>query len=121
MAVSEGYRAFVIDSLSGVGPVSIRAMFGGAGVYADDIMFGLIADEELYFKADAHSAPRFEAEGCGPFVYTGKSRTTTMSYWRVPERLFDDIDELTEWARAALALAQRQKASSSKAKRKRSQ
>ncbi|MEM1307764.1 MAG: TfoX/Sxy family protein [Pseudomonadota bacterium] len=120
MAVSKGYRAFVIDSLSAVGPVTIRAMFGGAGVYADDVMFGLIADEELYLKADADSASRFEAEGCGPFVYAGKSKTTTMSYWRVPERLFDDTDELAEWARTALALAQRQKASSPKAKRKRS-
>ena len=29
------------------------------------------------------------------------------SYWQLPERLYDNPEELTDWARAALAAAQR--------------
>ncbi|MEO1719759.1 MAG: TfoX/Sxy family protein [Pseudomonadota bacterium] len=110
MAVSKDYLTFITDCFEGVGPVRTRAMFGGAGVYAEDVMFALIADEELYLKADSTTETDFEAEGCGPFVYEGKSKATRMSYWRVSERLFDDVDELHDWARKAIAVAKASKA-----------
>src|ERR671925_1076313 len=84
------------------GPVSVRRMFGGAGVYAEGTMFALVADGELYLKADEETIPAFRAAGAGPFVYGAKGRRVVMSYWRLPDRLLDEPDELAEWARAAL-------------------
>ena len=89
------------------GSVSIRRMFGGAGVYAEDTMFALISDGELYFKADEETIPAFRAAGEGPFVYGAKGRRVVMSYWRLPDRLLDEPEELAQWARAALGVAQR--------------
>jgi DNA transformation protein len=94
------------------GPVSVRRMFGGAGIYADGIMIGLIADDVIYLKVDESSAPAFEREGLPPFTYTaGNGRQTSMSYRRMPDRLYDDTEELARWARGALAAARRSAAS----------
>ena len=107
MAVSDGLRDLLIEHLAVLGPVHIRRMFGGGGVYLDGIMFGLISDDVLYLKADDGNRPMFEAEGLGPFVYTGQSKPVTMSYWRAPERLLDEPDEMIVFARAALEAAHR--------------
>ena len=89
------------------GPVQVRRMFGGAGLFADGVMFGLVSDGQIYLKADAAAAPHFEAEGCRPFEYsTAKGKRALTSYWRLPDRLYDDADELARWAKAALAIAQ---------------
>jgi DNA transformation protein and related proteins len=106
MPVSPAYKAFVQDLLSEFGPVSIRNMFGGAGIYADGVMFAILVDDTLYLKADALSARDFAAEGNGPFTYRPKGRApVAMSYWEVPERLLDDPEELVAWARRAHAVA----------------
>lgn len=107
MTASDGFVELLKDVLSGLGPVSVRRMFGGAGVYAGGIMFGLVAEDTLYFKADGESQRAFEAEGLPPFVYQGRGKTIAMSYWRIPERLLDDQDEMLDWARRALAAARR--------------
>jgi DNA transformation protein len=109
MAVSKDFRLYVEDLLAPVGPVNIRAMFGGAGVYAGGVMFVLIADEVLYFRADSQTEPDFVAFGCEPLTYAGKGKPIRMSYWRVPEPLFDDPDELAVWCRKAQAAAARAK------------
>ena len=102
------FRTFVADQLSVVGPVVLRSMFGGAGVYRDGLMFALIAFDTLYFKADAGNRPDFEAEGTSPFSYETKNgRNTIMSYWQVPERLYEDADEMRDWARKAIEAAVR--------------
>ncbi len=120
MAVNPQTLEFVEDQLAGVGPVMIRRMFGGAGVFADGLMFALIADEVLYFKVDDISKPAFEAEGSEAFSYETKTgRNSIMSYWRVPERLFDDSDEMAVWANEALAAARRVAARRPKNKKKR--
>jgi DNA transformation protein and related proteins len=106
MTASESFVELLRDALSGLGPVSVRRMFGGAGIYADGVMFGLIAGDTLYLKADSHSQPAFEAEGLQPFTYQARGkRRIAMSYWRIPERLLDEPDEMVEWARRALAAA----------------
>lgn len=106
MASSAGFLAFLDEQLAGLGPVSIRRMFGGAGVFADGIMFALVSDDTLYFKVDEATRADFEAEGMGAFTYTTKDgRNTLVSYWRAPERLFDEPDEMLAWARKALTIA----------------
>jgi len=96
-------------------------MFGGAGVYADGVMFAILAEDVLYLKADEASARAFAAEGMKPFTYTPKDKPpVAMSYWEVPPRLLEEPDELAEWAREAHRIARAGKAKTSpKTSRKR--
>jgi DNA transformation protein len=83
-------------------------MFSGFGISADGTNFALALRAGLYFRADDQTIPQFEAEGSQPFQYQTRTKTVTVnSYWQLPARLFDDSEELAEWARAALAAAQR--------------
>ena len=101
-------RDFLIDLFAGFGPVTIRRMFSGFGISAEGINFALALRGGLYLRADDRSIPRYEAEGAKPFQYQTKARTVTIgSYWQLPERLYDDPEELADWARVALAAAQR--------------
>jgi DNA transformation protein len=93
------------------GTVTVRRMFGGAGIYAAQTMFALVHDGVIYLKADAHNAAAFEREGLAPFTYTTRhGKRGVMSYRRMPDRLYDDPDELAAWAREALAAARRRAA-----------
>jgi DNA transformation protein and related proteins len=90
------------------GPVEVRRMFGGAGIYAEGRMFALVSDGVVYLKADERNAPAFERERLEHFTYaTRAGRRGVMSYRRMPDRLYDDPDELAVWARDALAAARR--------------
>jgi DNA transformation protein and related proteins len=101
-------RDFLIDLFADFGPVTIRRMFSGFGISADGTNFAMALRGGLYFRDDDQTIPRFEAEGSKPFSYQTKAKTVTVgSYWQLPERLYDDPEELTGWARAALAAAQR--------------
>ena len=101
-------RDFLIDLFADFGPVTIRRMFSGYGISADGTNFALALRSGLYFRADDQTIPRFEAEGSAPFQYHTRTKTVTVaSYWQLPARLFDDPEELSEWARAALAAAER--------------
>ena len=96
----------IVEMFSTFGPVAVRRMFGGAGIYAGDTMFALIADGTIYLKVGANNIAAFEREGLEPFTYTtGKGKRGVMSYRRMPDRLYDDPAELAVWARAALAVA----------------
>src|SRR5258707_15346363 len=101
-------RDFLIDLFADFGPVTIRRMFSGYGISADGINFALALRAGLYFRADEITIPQFEAEGSQPFSYQTRTKTVTVnSYWQLPARLFDDSEELSVWARVALAAAQR--------------
>ena len=101
-------RDFLIDLFADFGPVTIRRMFSGFGISADGTNFALALRSGLYFRADAQTIPRFEAEGSKPFQYQTRTKTVTVaSYWELPARLFDDSEALAGWARSALAAAQR--------------
>ena len=122
MAASAGFLTFLEEQLAGLGPITIRRMFSGAGIFAGGVMFALVADDTLYFKADETTRAEFEAEGMHAFTYATKGgRNTLVTYWRAPERLFDDPDEMLIWARKALTIARRAdaKKGAAKAKKKR--
>ncbi len=105
---------FIRDLFAQFRPVTIKRMFSGAGIFADGLMFGLIVRDVIYLKADETSIADFEREGSEAFTYTrGKStgcpRRHALPYWRLPERLYDDPDELAVWAARAFAIAERKK------------
>jgi DNA transformation protein len=101
-----------IRELFGVfGPVEVRRLFGGAGIYADGVMLGLVHDGVIHLKADEHNAAAFDREKLPPFSYKTKDGEHQLtSYRRIPDRLYDDPEELAMWARDALAVARRRKA-----------
>ncbi len=107
--MSKEFAEHAVDLLQGVGPVNSRAMFGGYGIFLDGLMFGLIADEQLYLKVDDENRPDFESRDLGPFVYEGKHRTMEMSYHLAPPEAMEDPELLADWGRSALAAAQRAK------------
>src|SRR5690606_2787114 len=110
MTASPDFAEFVQDLFAPLGCVNIRRMFGGAGIYSRGIMFGLIADDTVYLKADAETRKAFEERGCGPFVYDGKGKPVQMSYWEMPAELIEDAEAALAWARTALDVAKASKA-----------
>jgi DNA transformation protein len=101
-------REFFTDLFSDFGPVTIRPMFSGFGISVDGVNFAMALRAGLYFRADETTIPQFEVEGSKPFQYQTRAKTVTVnSYWQLPARLFDDTEELSRWARAALGAAQR--------------
>lgn len=95
------------DLFASLGPIRIRRMFGGQGIYLGEAMFALAADGELYLKADAATLDAFRAAGSRPFTYERLGRTARLSYWRLPDGAVDDPDEAARWGRLALAAARR--------------
>jgi DNA transformation protein len=106
------------ELFSTFGAVSVRRMFGGHGVFADGIMFALESDGELYLKADDLTIPKLAAENSEPFVYKARGREIALSYWKLPERLYDELDEFAGFARDAFGAAQRAAGSKPKVKPK---
>jgi DNA transformation protein and related proteins len=105
---------FIRELFAPFGPVTVKRMFGGAGIWSDGLMFALVFDGAIFLKVDDTTIPDFEREGSRPFVYTraksqGRVGRASLSYWRLPERLYDDTEELAVWAGRALAIAQRKK------------
>lgn len=109
MAVSEEFKSHVAELLRPVGPIGIKRMFGGAGVYVGETMFGLIIGDVLHFKVDDSTRESYTKAGCEPFMYDNGKRRTATSYWQVPEHLLDEQDELLVWARDAVGAARRAK------------
>ena len=104
MRSSESFRDFVLDQLSAVKDVRARAMFGGIGLYAGDIFFGLIASDVLYLKTDDSNRARYQAAGSTPFK-PYPDRAMTMPYYDVPIRVLESAPELAEWARQSISIA----------------
>jgi DNA transformation protein len=105
MSVNPSYRTFVLEQLDRCGlRVRARSMFGGVGLYADELFFALIADDALYFKVDDSNRPDFEFRGLEPFRPYGE-HGEVMSYFRMAEDLLEDPEELRVWADKAIAVA----------------
>ena len=91
------------------GAIHSKQMFGGYGIYHQGLMFGLVANDTLYLKTDAVSAPQFSEAGCVPFEYTKNGTTMRMSYASAPIEIFDDPEMARDWASLAYAAALRSK------------
>jgi DNA transformation protein and related proteins len=108
MVASDSFAEFLREQLAPLGLVTMRRMFGKTGVFCDGLMFAMVTDDTLYFRVDHHNRAAFEEAECfPPLNYEKKGSTIDLSFWRAPERLFDEPDELVVWARAALAAARR--------------
>ena len=108
MVASESFAEFLREQLAPLGHVTLRRMFGKTGVFCDALMLAMVRDNTLYFRVDDESRETFrEAEAYPPLNYAKKGGSIDLAFWRAPERLFDEPDELLTWARAALAAAAR--------------
>jgi DNA transformation protein and related proteins len=108
MVASHSFAEFLREQLAPLGRVTMRRMFGKTGVFCDRVMFGMVTDDTLYFRVDDGNRAVFkEAESFPPLSYEKKGRSIDLAFWRAPERLLDEPDELVMWARAALAAAHR--------------
>ena len=98
---------YVVELMADWAQVTARKMFGGYGLYREGSMFALIADDQLFFKADAGNESQFERAGSHPFVYTSQARTVQMSYWSAPEASLESAAEMNDWCRSAYGAALR--------------
>jgi DNA transformation protein and related proteins len=108
MVASAGFSEFLREQLAPLGRLTFRRMFGKTGVFCDGVMLAMVTDDTLYVRVDDGNKQIFqEAASVPPLNYTKGGRTIDLAFWRAPERLFDEPDELVTWARAALAAAHR--------------
>jgi DNA transformation protein and related proteins len=108
MVASDSFAEFLREQLAPLGRITMRRMFGKTGVFCDGLMFAVVTDDTLYFRVDDDNRVAFEeAKSFPPLNYGKQGRTIDLSFWRAPERLFDEPDELNAWARLALAAARR--------------
>ena len=108
MVASDSFAEFLREQLAPLGRVTMRRMFGKTGVFCDGVMLGMVSDNTLYFRVDDDNKAFFrEAEVFPPLNYEKKGESIDLAFWRAPERLFDEPDELVTWARVALAAARR--------------
>lgn len=103
-SAKQQFRDFVLDQLTAFGPVEARAMFGGYGLYAGSVFFGILHKNRLYFKTDPvdpASTEPYRVRGMKPFQPNKKQ--TLKSYYEVPADVLEDPRELAEWAAQAVA------------------
>lgn len=124
MPAANSFHDFVKELFAGLGPIVVKRMFGGAGGYANGVMFLLIADDAIYLKTDEALRVELREGGSGPFVWEPSSgpragEKVEMSYWRLPDSALDEPDEAARWGRKALAVAQAKAKAKPKKKSKR--
>ena len=108
MVASDSFAEFLREQLAPLGRITLRRMFGKTGVFCERLMLGMVRDDTLYFRVDAYNREAFqEARAFPPLNYEKGGASIDLAFWRAPERLFDEPDELLAWAREALAAARR--------------
>ena len=107
MTASADFLAYVLDQLAGLGEVSSRRMFGGAGLYCGEFFFGLIADDVLYLRVDDSNRSEFTARGSMPFRPYADRPQLSMSYYEIPADVLDDSAECLRWAQRSVEVAMR--------------
>ena len=110
MAISNEQREYVahiVDLLQFIGPVESKSMFGGFGIFLEGLMFGLVASNELYLKADAENRQDYEGLGLEAFSYAKNGKEFKMSYYQAPEEAMENAELLSAWASSAYGAAMR--------------
>lgn len=113
------FVSYCLELLGPLGAARSRRMFGGHGLYSEELFVAIVAFERLYLKVDAQTRERFERAGCTPFVYEGRGQPITMSYWSVPDEAMESPALMQPWARLALDAALRSRAAKGKLKPRR--
>ncbi|MBV7328071.1 TfoX/Sxy family protein [Chloroflexi bacterium TSY] len=109
MSADAEFVDYLMELLESVEGVTRKRMFGGYGLFRDGLMFGLVADSTLYFKVDDQNRDRFVERDLDPFTYDKKGKPMKMSYYRAPEEVLDNSDDMVEWADIAYQAAVRAK------------
>ena len=105
--VEKEFVAYVVELMQSIGPVRAKGMFGGHGIFLDELMFGLVADSTLYLKADKETESEFKEKGLEAFTYNKKGKAFKMSYYQAPEEALEDSEEMNSWANKAYSVALR--------------
>jgi DNA transformation protein len=106
MKDSQSYLTRISDALAPVGAIRIKAMFGGYGVYREDVIFGLIADEILYFKVGKENIEDYKSIGSEPFTYIkSEGKPYVMSYWKIPDSILNNPETLIDWAEKSIQIS----------------
>ena len=120
MPVSDSFRDYVLEQLAGLGAVSARRMFGGVGLYCNELFFGVINDNLLYLRIDDATRPLYEAEGMTALRPVRAKPEVLADYYQAPDHVLEDADTLVEWARRSVAVAaSRSKPTSGPARKRR--
>ncbi len=107
MKAPDAFAQRITALLTPMGPARARRMFGGFGIFMDDLMFALINGDRLYLKVDDETRPAFEGAGSEPFTYRRRGRDISMSYFSAPAGSLESMEALSPWAGLALAAARR--------------
>ena len=107
MAISDTYLAYLEELLAWLPQLRIKRMFGGVGLYSEELFFAIADDGTLYLKADAESVDVYRQGGGEQFTYESKSKLSRMNYWSVPAEVIEEPDELRRWIGVALDTALR--------------
>ena len=105
--VEKEFVSYVVEFMQSIGPVRAKGMFGGHGIFLEELMFGLISDNILYLKADKETENEFKAKGLEAFTYKKKGKEFKMSYYQAPEEALEDGEEMNSWANKAYSAALR--------------
>jgi DNA transformation protein len=110
MAKRSEFVEYLLDELAPLGHLRAKAMFGGFGLYCDELFFALVADDVLYIKVDDLNRQRFLTEQLAPFCFAMKDgRSQTMSYYPLPESALESQPAMLDWAKEGIAAALRAK------------
>jgi DNA transformation protein and related proteins len=109
LRVSNGFRDFILDQLAGVPDLKAKAMFGGIGLYAGDVFFGILAADVLYLKVGDANRADFERAGAAPFQPYADGRVS-MTYYTVPAPVLEHAGDLAQWAARSIEVARRVRA-----------
>jgi DNA transformation protein len=107
MGLTPGFRDYLFDVLAPLGKIEMKRFFGLDGIKADGAMLGFVLDEKIYFRTDEESRRVYAEEGSKPFTFDKKGEAIVTSYYTIPDRLYDEPEELVRWARRARVAALR--------------
>jgi len=105
LPVSSDYRTYVLEQLAGLAGLSARRMFGGVGLYCEELFFGLIDNDTLYLRVNDDNRADYTARGMSQFRPYADRPELSMSYYEIPPDVLEDPAQLVSWARRSVAVA----------------